>query len=302
MKTRDNARGRWHGILKDYGVQDLHLTGKHTPCPLCGGKDRFRFDNRNGDGTYFCSNCGSGDGLRLLVQYTGKPFSQIAQEIDKTYGEYERREARRVVPMSDRLQRIGRGLKRISDNDPVSKYLASRGLGSSHDYLRIHPKLSYYDLSTKIGDFPAMVAAFSDNDGKIITYHLTYLTPEGKKAPVDNVKKVASSMGEGGAIRLSEPTKKLGLAEGIETAIAVKLMYGVDCWAAVSASNMRKFTPPPQVEQLIIYADNDANFTGQAAAYDLAARLAKDIEVRIQLPQVTGTDYADARAALVNQG
>lgn len=147
-----------------------------------------------------------------------------------------------------------------------------------------------------------MVAAFSDNDGKIITYHLTYLTPEGKKAPVDNVKKVASSMGEGGAIRLSEPTKKLGLAEGIETAIAVKLMYGVDCWAAVSASNMRKFTPPPQVEQLIIYADNDANFTGQAAAYDLAARLAKDIEVRIQLPQVTGTDYADARAALVNQG
>ena len=45
------ASGRWHGILTALGVPQEFLTGKHGPCPICGGKDRFRFDNKNGRGT-----------------------------------------------------------------------------------------------------------------------------------------------------------------------------------------------------------------------------------------------------------
>ena len=36
---------------------------------MCGGKDRFRFDNQNGRGTYICNQCGSGDGLELIKHY-----------------------------------------------------------------------------------------------------------------------------------------------------------------------------------------------------------------------------------------
>ena len=40
--------------------------GRHCPCPVCGGKDRFRFDNKDGRGTYICNQCCSGDGLELI--------------------------------------------------------------------------------------------------------------------------------------------------------------------------------------------------------------------------------------------
>ena len=42
--TKERAVGRWKSILPAFGVTPQQLTGKHGPCPLCGGKDRFRFD------------------------------------------------------------------------------------------------------------------------------------------------------------------------------------------------------------------------------------------------------------------
>jgi len=48
---------------------------------LCGGKDRWRFDDRDGLGTYFCSNCGAGDGFTLLSKKTKMPFADIAFKI-----------------------------------------------------------------------------------------------------------------------------------------------------------------------------------------------------------------------------
>lgn len=38
----------------------------HGPCPHCGGKDRFRMDDLEGRGTWFCNQCGAGDGLDLV--------------------------------------------------------------------------------------------------------------------------------------------------------------------------------------------------------------------------------------------
>ena len=42
-------------------------TGKHTSCPACGGKDRFRFDDKQGDGTFYCNQCGAGNGFQLIM-------------------------------------------------------------------------------------------------------------------------------------------------------------------------------------------------------------------------------------------
>ena len=35
-------------------------------CPMCGGKDRFRFDDKGGRGTWICSQCGAGDEIELV--------------------------------------------------------------------------------------------------------------------------------------------------------------------------------------------------------------------------------------------
>lgn len=61
------AIGKWDFIFQSLGIKVGN--GKHCPCPVCGGKDRFRFDNQNGRGTYICNQCGSGDGLELVKNY-----------------------------------------------------------------------------------------------------------------------------------------------------------------------------------------------------------------------------------------
>ena len=72
------ANGRWKEILSALGVDPATLKNQHGPCPGCGGKDRFRFDNLNGDGTFICSQGGlgerAGDGFELLV-HAGKASS-----------------------------------------------------------------------------------------------------------------------------------------------------------------------------------------------------------------------------------
>ncbi|AKG12269.1 DUF5906 domain-containing protein [Moraxella bovoculi] len=44
---------------------------KHQPCPLCGGSDRFRCDDKNGTGSWICNQCGAGTGYTLVRDYTG---------------------------------------------------------------------------------------------------------------------------------------------------------------------------------------------------------------------------------------
>ncbi|EGO0679184.1 hypothetical protein ITK59_004563, partial [Salmonella enterica] len=60
-QTAVRAAGQWGNILKRLGIT-VPAGGQHGPCPVCGGKDRFRFDDKNGRGTWFCNQCGHGDG------------------------------------------------------------------------------------------------------------------------------------------------------------------------------------------------------------------------------------------------
>ena len=65
------ANGKWiDTIYPAVGIQFDKTPKQHQPCPVCGGTDRFRCDNKKGDGTWICSNCGAGDGFRLVELYT----------------------------------------------------------------------------------------------------------------------------------------------------------------------------------------------------------------------------------------
>ena len=66
-ETISASRHRWEEILLQLGIY-LPRLNKHGPCPCCGGKDRFRFDDKDGRGTWFCNQCGNGDGLDLIAK------------------------------------------------------------------------------------------------------------------------------------------------------------------------------------------------------------------------------------------
>ena len=84
-QVRSLARGRWQDIL---GHLDYHVSSDakgHNPCPICGGTDRFRFDDEKGTGSFICSQGTgepiAGDGLSLLADHAGLGIHEAMQAV-----------------------------------------------------------------------------------------------------------------------------------------------------------------------------------------------------------------------------
>ncbi|UVK55103.1 toprim domain-containing protein [Mesorhizobium sp. AR02] len=297
MSLRERAQRRWHGILGALGVPSSHLTGKHGPCPMCGGKDRFRFDNKDGKGTFYCSQCGAGDGVQFAMKFLGLEFKEAAVEIENVIGAASVEATKKKELTGDAkqaaLDRLWRGSVEISKDDPVARFLAMRGLGDRYpDALRYSARTKFSDD----GSFrPAMLAALVDIDGKPINIHRTFLTLDGRKAEVGEPRRMMpGAFPDGAAIHLASHRHILGIAEGIETSLAATILFGVPCWSAVNSTGLEKWVSPAGVSEVVIFGDNDPKFGGQAAAFALAHRLAvKGLVVRVEIPPMIGDDWND---------
>src|SRR3546814_646786 len=127
----DQCINRWPSILPQFGISPSYLTGKQTPCPTCGGKDRFRFDNKDGRGTYYCNKCGPGDGVQLVMMKTGWPFRQAAEKIREVLPNADEHRPKPTLSEERRLQALRdtwKESKLITAQDDAGRYLASRGL------------------------------------------------------------------------------------------------------------------------------------------------------------------------------
>lgn len=213
------------------------------------------------------------------------------------------------VAVEEELQERARTNARIWDratvikaHSPVGTYLQNRGLDLT-DYpasLRMSV-LPYYDGDADRGRFPAMLGAVTDKEGRLLALHRTFITDEGRKAAIENPKKLtrASATIAGASIKLRpseiiDEKLTLGVAEGIETALACWLGAQVPTWSWVSANGIKTFKWPSDLERLVIFADNDLSGVGQAAANALAARAAAaGLEVRILVPNNAGADWLD---------
>ncbi|HBD5000275.1 TPA: DNA primase, partial [Escherichia coli] len=75
-----SARHQWPMIFEQLGIV-VPPAHRHGPCPCCGGKDRFRMDDLDGRGTWFCNQCGAGDGLDLVSLVFGCNLVRAARKI-----------------------------------------------------------------------------------------------------------------------------------------------------------------------------------------------------------------------------
>lgn len=299
-KTIDAAKGKWRGILLALGVPPSALTGKHGPCPLCGGVDRFRWDNKEGSGSYICGQCGAGTGMQFAMSFTGQQFRDVAAQIDSLLGN-EKIGTDKVRPQMTgdqvmaALREVAAATVRITQGDLVDTYLRMRRLGQA-----VYPKALRFAAAIRDGDGgtrPAMVATVQGPDGVNVSLHRTFLRPNGiAKADMPSPRKLMpGAIPDGASVRLSEYTGgPIGIAEGIETALAATCRFEVPCWAAINATMLAKWVPPDGCREVAIFADNDANFAGLAAAYRLANRLAvRGIAATVHTPPNVGDDWAD---------
>lgn len=312
QKIQTSATGRWSEILTGAGISDDFLRKKGRPCPLCGGTDRFAFYKEKPDGYWFCRGCGYGDGLKLLQLWRKEHFTETLAYLEHVLGLPTPEEtpvkhtAKKGHGQSrqDKLQHLwdeAMPLDQLDATDPVIQYLRSRGLPQKSLELRSHPSLDYWetldDGEKQCQQWPAMIARVTDDEGNLVSLHRTYLSDDGKKAPVDAPKKLFAGHADHGLVRLMPPGECLGFAEGIETALAAQVVWKIPVWSAISVGGFQKITELPDcVKKVIIFGDNDKSFVGQAGAWALAARLRRDfpqLGIRVEIPEVTGFDWND---------
>jgi putative DNA primase/helicase len=300
MKIKEIAKGNWKPVLMALGVGEQYLRNRHGPCPICGGKDRFRWDDQNSQGGYICGSCGGGDGFMLAQKVTGATFKQVAEVIEQQAGrrgdfvqkgpdmeEVQQRNARRRV-----WEAAGQPL----DGGPVGRYLCNR-VGC------LWPSNELREAIHK--GHPLMVARILTAEGdKVANIHLTALGWDGRKRDISPAKKVMpGKLPDGCAIRLGPTKAVMGVAEGIETAISAAILFDMPVWACVNGNLLSKWIPPAMAEQVTVFGDNDASFTGQAKAYHLANRLEVQFRRRVQvmIPPTVGEDWNDHHHATWGQ-
>lgn len=291
----EQTQGRWRGILSQFGMSQKELSGKHGPCPMCQGTDRFRFDDKQGRGTWFCNSCGAGSGIDLVMKLRGWDFKKATQEVRPLVGMASAEPIK--AGMSDQDKRrlrmdLWQSSQPIQQGDGVSQYLAGRGL--DQPTYPVCLRTCNHCRYSATQNFTAMIAAVQDEGGQGVSLHRTFIL-DGVKAPVDNPRMMMpGSIPNGSAVRLGQSGSVLGIAEGIESAIAASNLFEMPVWASLTAGLLAEWEPPQGVSEVVIFGDNDASFTGQSAAYQLARRMdRKKLTVSVQIPDTVGEDWND---------
>lgn len=191
----------------------------------------------------------------------------------------------------------------------VETYLRHRGLALPGDApLRFHPACprgleQLPDGRRRVAErLPAVLALMTDPiTAEPCGVHRTFLAPDGrgKAAPGPNGEPAKMMAGQAGVVRLvpDEAVEQgLGLAEGVETALAVMQHAGWSpVWAATSTSGIVRFPALPGIETLTLFTDADDRGAGLKAARKCAEAWAGATEVRIITPP-PGQDFHDALA------
>lgn len=302
-----HQRVNWPSVLRSLGVGEEFLLNRHGPCPACGGTDRYRFDNRRGRGDYYCGKCGAGSGFDLLMKVHGWDFREAFQAVLETAGLADRpvsprvlAPAARVDPAiakpSARVRDLARTACRVEMCPDAVEYLEHRRLWPLPDgcTLKAHPAAEYWQERAVVGRYPAILGEVRDVKGELVTMHVTYLEDGRKLQAHSPARKVLGKRTGrlGCAIRLLPPADGVvGVAEGIETALAAHKLHGIPAWSCLDAGTLAKFEPPEGVSKVVVFADRDD--AGLEAAELLMDRLAGSVTVGLRAPREPAGDWAD---------
>ncbi|WP_176400374.1 DUF7146 domain-containing protein [Sphingobium sp. Z007] len=140
---------------------------------------------------------------------------------------------------------------------PVQAYLASRFLSPPWHDLR-------YNARTPLGRGhavvfrPAMIAAIRERR-RIVAVHRTFLDPTtGLKADDLSDPRLMLGRPGRGAVQLAAATTVLGLAEGVETALAAMRLHRIPVWATLGAERAAHVLLPSGLKRLVLLFDRDA--------------------------------------------
>lgn len=239
------AQNNWDVILHALEI-DVDASGKHSPCPICGGTDRFRFDNLNGNGTWFCNQCSpkAGDGIQLVMNYfkcslpeSLNKIKEVLDCIDTPPLNSNYQSEKKPLPSEQLLKNVN------NYKEGKSEYLIEKGL----------PK----EL-VLMDEYGTIQIPFKNISGEITTI-LSIAKDGTKRFLKDCIKK-----GSFYTIQYVSESNKYIIAEGLATALTIKLL-GFNC-NIIMAGDVNNVQPVIQSIRskfpnsiFLIGADNDIN-------------------------------------------
>ncbi len=265
------AVGQWPTLLPALGIT-VGLNGQHTACPVCGGKDRFRFDNQAGRGTWLCNQCGAGDGLALVEKALSLSTKEAAAQVAALLGDNPAPVVSASVLQIDQ-DKVAARLKAVTQAQAlVSKavtqsghaYLAAKGWPDELALTLNGQPLRIGGETFKQGD---LLVPLIDVQGAVVNVQL--ISDSGTKRML-----AGGQVKEAAHVFTGETTAIIWLVEGYATGLTVHKLTGDAVYVALSANNLPALAAQlrerfPEA-QLLIAADNDENGKGQAKADEAA--------------------------------
>lgn len=182
--VKARATGMWEKYIFPSFNIDVRFK-KKTPCPACGGRDRFRYDDKNGNGDYICQHCGAGDGISLIQKVTGLTFPEALSEVAAIVGldatsnitDEDRARWRKEKEIRDKEQRerelkMQEQIARKADGLFRNAYLGDFSLYLKNKQVDKDPKI-------KITHDGNLLIPAIDENGKI--WNVQTITPDGQK-------------------------------------------------------------------------------------------------------------------------
>ncbi|HFZ1393791.1 TPA: DUF927 domain-containing protein [Klebsiella pneumoniae] len=304
------AAGRWPYVLAGLSIDVPDSSRRHAPCPACGGKDRFRFDD-NGRGSFICNQCGAGDGLDLIKKVNNCDTTEAAQLAADVLGiDYRAAESapdaasqRQRQLAADRQQREQERQKQAAEDADQRRATFAR-LYTGMRLRSIQGESEYLQSKGLTGfKYPLMpdgslLLELVDESGAVTAAQT--ITPQGEKRLI----KGSAKRGAYYAVNALERPQSVVIAEGLATTLTCHLIR-TDALtvAAIDAGNLlpvaevmrRKY---PQA-QIIIAADNDHQQGGPESGgtntgKDAAEKAALSVAGWVSLPPTDNkTDWND---------
>ncbi|HFF8548274.1 TPA: primase-helicase zinc-binding domain-containing protein [Kluyvera cryocrescens] len=288
-ETVKQACGHWPRILPALGVKVIK--NRHQSCPVCGGSDRFRFDDKEGRGTWFCNHCGAGDGLKLVEKVFGVTPSEAAGKVNAVTGNLppvapEVIAAAEAETEADRKAAAALAVRLMEKTRPATgnAYLTRKGF-PAQECLTLTAMHKIGGVTFRAGD---VVVPLYDDTGALV--NLQFINADGLKRTLKGGQvKGACHVIEG----KKQAGKRLWIAEGYATALTVHHLTGETVMAALSSVNLLSLASLVRHKypacQIVLAADRDLNGDGQSKA----AAAADACEGVVALPPVFG-DWNDA--------
>ncbi|HBR0819174.1 TPA: primase-helicase zinc-binding domain-containing protein [Klebsiella pneumoniae] len=288
-ETVKQACGHWPNILPALGVKVIK--NRHQPCPVCGGSDRFRFDDKEGRGTWFCNQCGAGDGLKLVEKVFGVTPSEAAGKVNAVTGNLppvapEVIAFAEAETVADRKAAAALAVRLMEKTRPATgnAYLTRKSFPAL-ECLTLTAMHKTGGVTFRAGD---VVVPLYDDTGALV--NLQFINADGLKRTLKGGQvKGACHVIEG----KKQAGKRLWIAEGYATALTVHHLTGESVMVALSSVNLLSLASLARQKspacQIVLAADRDLNGDGQSKA----AVAADACEGVVALPPVFG-DWNDA--------